>query len=140
MAITDKTDNIIYNAEFSEGYMETVNQAVEELSTGLNGAFNIVTAESMGDYRKTRFFDWNQGEYGRRDVEDTSTAITPNGMTQGEVIGPKLSRRFGPLQFTAQHFHVGFNTYQYSFSGFSHLQAPASMRFSYAHSTSSYRT
>lgn len=104
MAISDKGDIIIYNEEFSEGYLETVNQAVDELATGLNGAFNIVTQQNIGDYRKSRFFDWNTGTYTRRDVTDTSTAITPSGMTQGEVIGPKLSRRFGPFQFTEDQF------------------------------------
>lgn len=104
MAITNKTNNIIYDAEFSAAYLETIDQAIEELSGGLNGAFNIVTAERMGDYTRTRFFDYNQGEYVRRDVTDTSTAITPNGFTQGEVVGPKLSRRYGPIQFTEDQF------------------------------------
>lgn len=104
MAISDKSDIIIYDEEFSNGFLETIDQATEELSNGLNGAFNIVTADSMGDYRKNRFFDFPQSSYGRRDVTDTSTSLTPAGLTQGEVIGPKLSRRFGPFQFTEDQF------------------------------------
>lgn len=104
MAISDKGDIIIYDEEFSQGFLETIDQAITELSGGLNGAFNIVTAENIGDYRKTRFFDFPQGNYTRRDVTDTSTSLTPAGLTQGEVIGPKLSRRFGPFRYTEDQF------------------------------------
>lgn len=104
MAISSKSNVVIYDAEFSAGFLETIDQATEELSNGLNGAFNIVTAESMGDYRKQRFFDFPQSSYTRRNITDTSTTLTPSGLTQGEVIGPKLSRRFGPFQMTEDQF------------------------------------
>ena len=104
MAITSKSDVIIYDAEFSAGYLETLGQAIEEFTMGLGGAVNIVTADMQGDYFKTRFFDFPSGGYGRRDVTDTSTTVTPAKMTQGEIIGPKLSRRYGPYQSTEDAF------------------------------------
>jgi len=104
MAIGSKSDVKIYNAEFSAGYLETLDQAVSDFAMGFGGAVNIVTAETMGDYRKERFWDFPSGNYGRRDVTDTSTSVTPAKMTQGEIIAPKLSRRYGPFQQTEDSF------------------------------------
>jgi len=104
MAIGTKSNFVIYDEEFSAAFVETLGQAIEEFRAGFGGAVNILTAESQGDYRRERFFDFPSGGYVRRDITDVSTDLTPTAMTQDENIGVKLSRRYGPYSQTEDAF------------------------------------
>lgn len=104
MAIGKASDFVVRNELFQTLFTETLAQNVDILNQDGNGVIRLVTSEREGDYDKTRFFDRPSGGVSRRDTTDTSTALTPTALTQDEVIGVKLNRKYGPYQQTRDAF------------------------------------
>lgn len=104
MAIGKASDFVVRNELFQTLFTETLAQNVDILNQDGNGVIRLVTNEREGDYDKTRFFDRPSGGVSRRDTTDTSTALTPTALTQDEVIGVKLNRKYGPYQQTRDAF------------------------------------
>lgn len=104
MAIGKASDFVVRNELFETLFVETLTQNVDILNQDGNGVIQLVTNEREGDYDKTRFFDRPSGGVSRRDTTDTSTSLTPSALTQDEVIGVKLNRKYGPYQQTRDAF------------------------------------
>ena len=104
MAIGKASDFVVRNELFETLFVETLAQNVDILNQDGNGVIQLVTNEREGDYDKTRFFDRPSGGVSRRDTTDTSTSLTPSALTQDEVIGVKLNRKYGPYQQTRDAF------------------------------------
>ena len=94
MAIGKASDFVVRNELFETLFVETLAQNVDILNQDGNGVIQLVTNEREGDYDKTRFFDRPSGGVSRRDTTDTSTSLTPSALTQDEVIGVKLNRKY----------------------------------------------
>jgi len=104
MAIGKASDFVVRNELFETLFVETLTQNVDILNQDGNGVIQLVTNEREGDYDKTRFFDRPSGGVSRRDTTDTSTSLTPSALTQDEVIGVKLNRKYGPFEQTRDAF------------------------------------
>ena len=104
MAIGKASDFVVRNELFETLFVETLAQNVDILNQDGNGVIQLVTNEREGDYDKTRFFDRPSGGVSRRDTTDTATSLTPSALTQDEVIGVKLNRKYGPYQQTRDAF------------------------------------
>jgi hypothetical protein len=104
MAIGKASDFVVRNELFQTLFTETLAQNVAILNQDGNGVIRLVTNDREGDYDKTRFFDRPSGGVSRRDTTDTSTSLTPSALTQDEVIGVKLNRKYGPYQQTRDAF------------------------------------
>lgn len=103
MATYTKDDFVIYNEELHTGITDVLQQAVEPLASGSNGAIQMITQSLMGDYQKETFFELVEGLVQERDP--TSLAdVTPTGLEQGEQVSPKVNRRIGPHQDTLDKF------------------------------------
>jgi hypothetical protein len=99
MAIGTKSDFKIYHAEFHSGVFEGVAQALEAFNGVSNGAIRMVSNRLRGDYDKESFFKLLTSAINRRDITSTSD-VTSGKLEQGEIIGVKVNRRFGPIENT----------------------------------------
>lgn len=104
MAIGKASDFVVRDELFQTMFVESLVQNIDILNGSGNGVIQLVTAEREGDYDKTRFFDRPSGGVSRRDTTDTSSNLTPTALTQDEVIGVKLNRKYGPYQQTRDAF------------------------------------
>ena len=99
MAIGKASDFTIYEAEFNGGQVEGLASNIDAFNAASR---NSIILESpmvdRGQYHKTSFF--KQGTWvSRRDLTSV-TAATDIALTQGELIGVKVSRKFGPIAQT----------------------------------------
>ena len=104
MPIGTASDFVVRPELFQTMYIETLIQNVDVLNGPGNGVIRLITDPREGDYDKTRFFDRPSGGVSRRDTTDTTTTLTPIKLTQNEVIGPKLNRKYGVFEQTRDAF------------------------------------
>jgi len=102
MATSTKADVVIYNEEYFSGIIEVVEQYADDVNTQSNGAVNYVTESLKGDFEKRSFWDLSTGVTDRDPTDVTD--VTPTGLSQSELISPKMNMRIGPFQATLDQF------------------------------------
>lgn len=97
MAIGLQSDFKIYQAEFQTGEYESIVQNVNVFNGASNDAISLEARSVKGEYEKKAFFDLNSSLVSRRDLTSTS-ALTDQALTQGEIVDVKLARKWHTAQ------------------------------------------
>jgi hypothetical protein len=92
MAIGAASGMEIYDAEFQSGVVEVLAQSTNAFNAASRNAIVLGSELLKGEYNKEAFFDLNATLVERRDLTDVSTE-TDDDLSQGEIIGVKVSRR-----------------------------------------------
>jgi len=95
MATGLKTDMVIYDREFFGGMNELLTQNFSVFNEASGGALRMVTRDILGDFEKESFLKNLANNIRHRDVT-SSSSVTPNKMTEGEFVGIKVNKGFGP--------------------------------------------
>lgn len=96
MAIGKKTDFKIYDAQFYAGVYESITQQTAAFNAASAGAIVLQPKKIMGEFEKQSFLQQLSTGVSRRDPS-AMTAVDDIALTQGEQIGVKLNRRWGPF-------------------------------------------
>lgn len=89
----------IYEAQFQAGLWEGISQVVDVWNGVSKNAIRLVQRNLVGQYAKEAIFTQISDLVTRRNVTSTSAA-TPVGPAQDELISVKINRKIGPVQFT----------------------------------------
>lgn len=114
MALGDYTNFVVREEEFDAGYIETLGQNVALFNEASRNCLRLVSMEEQGHYTETRFFDLPTGIITRRDLTSAS-AITPDEITQDEVVSVKLNRKFYLAHTLDSWRKIGLGTDDFSF-------------------------
>lgn len=109
------TDFKVYQDEFYDGLIETIDQNVEVLNSGANGAIRVVTSNTRGQFQKRSHFQNIEDLYFDRDP--ASNADLPvRKITQGEIKDILVNWGLGPVEGTLDSFRkLGEDPSQMSF-------------------------
>lgn len=95
MATGLKTDMVIYDREFWGGMNEMLQQNLTAFNGASQNALRLVPRDIKGDFEKESFLKNLSSNIRHRDIT-SDASVTPNKMTQGELVGVKVNHGFGP--------------------------------------------
>lgn len=99
MGIGQASDFIIYEPEFYGGVAEKVAQFLEVFNANSAGCLRIVPEAIVGEYNKESFFKSITNIITRRNTASVAS-VDDLPMSQDEIIGVKVNRKFGPISQT----------------------------------------
>lgn len=105
MAIGTQSDFTLYNEQVAGSFFELYAQNVDVLNARSNGAIVMTTEALKGAYDMTTFFD-AMTAVSRRDPTSTS-ALTPDNITDSEIVRVKLHRNKAVAMTRSQWLMVG---------------------------------
>jgi hypothetical protein len=97
------TDVKVYQDEYYNGLIESIDQNVRVLNEGANGAIRVITANTRGQYETQSFFKKIDNLVIDRDPESTAE-LAVNKLTQGEVKDILRDYTIGPVAQTLDAF------------------------------------
>lgn len=97
MAVSDKGDFQLFEAQFHGGFVEISQQVSRELIEPSMGAISITPNQHQGDFWEESFFTSDNVTYTRRDPSTDGTA-TADKVVMDEDKRVNLSRRMGPTE------------------------------------------
>lgn len=103
MAASTKNDVVIYDVEFFSGIIDVIEQYAEDINANTRGGINYVTESLKGDFEKKSFWDLGADLITDRDPTDITDAVV-NGLSQSEIVSPKMNLSIGPRQATIDQF------------------------------------
>lgn len=105
MAIGTLSQMKIYDDQFQSGAFEIIQKEQNAFNAAALNCLNMVAAGKKGYFEKKAFWQYTSNLVTRRDV-DSSAAVTPTSMAQGEHIGVKVFRKVGPVQEPIEKFKI----------------------------------
>lgn len=91
MSIGTNNDFVIYQDEMSTGMTEVLTQYAEDVQAGTNGAIQMVTQFTLGDFEKRSFFKMTENLINERDPNSTAN-LPSTSLAQAELVGVKIHR------------------------------------------------
>lgn len=98
------SDFNIYQEQFQGGYVETLAQNTDEITSLTSGGILMNTDIKKGDYEQEAFFASTANIVTRQDITSVAAA-TDLLLEQNEFVGVKLARRIGPVSYTRNAFN-----------------------------------
>ena len=94
----------VYNTYYQKGFIEGIAQKLITFGEATGNTLLLTNIASTGHYEYNAFFNRLTSLSNRRDISDTSTALTPVTLTQASNTGVKLNRYMTPVQMTEDAF------------------------------------
>lgn len=103
MAASTINDVVIYQDEMYSGVIEIIEQNADFVSETTQGAIQYITNSLKGEFKDRSFWELGEDMIFDRDPTDIDD-VNVEGLSQSNLISPKMDLRIGPIQATEDQF------------------------------------